>query len=43
MLLTDYLAKKLQFTVSNDAASDESNVLCRVPQCSILGPLLFLL
>ena len=41
MLLSDYLAKRSQFTVCNDVSLNESNVLCGVPQVLTLGPLLF--
>lgn len=38
-----YLSNRQQYTVINNVSSCLSNVLCGVPQGSVLGPLLFLL
>ena len=43
MLLSDYLSKRLQFTVRNNTASKSNQLSCGVPQGSTLGPLLFIL
>lgn len=38
-----YLSDRAQYVQFNDAHSDYNNIICGVPQGSILGPLLFLL
>ena len=43
MLLSDYLAKRSQFTICNDVASNESNIVFGGRQGSNLRPLLFLI
>ena len=40
-LLTSYLKNKTQFTQINHHASTKHNIVCRVPQDSVLGTLLF--
>ena len=42
-LLSDYLYKRLQFTVCNNTASKSNQLPCGVPQGFTLGPLLFIL
>ena len=42
-LLTSYLSNRKQFVRINSVLSDKKTVLCGVPQCTILGPLLFIL
>ena len=41
--LTDYLYNRKQYILYNSCKSDHKNILCGVPQGSILGPLLFIL
>ena len=38
-----YLYDRTQYTCVNDVPSNRQNILCGVPQGSVLGPLLFLL
>ena len=38
----NYLTNHKQFTIVNDTKSDVLDITCRVPQGSVLGPLLFL-
>ena len=38
-----YLNKREQFTSINNTHSDKKNISCRIPQGSVLGPLLFLI
>ena len=38
-----YLSNRMQYTVVNDTKSEILNILCGVPQGSILGPILFLI
>ena len=40
---TDYLYNRKQYVLYNSYKSDHKNILCGVPQGSILGPLLFIL
>ncbi len=42
-LIKSYLTNRTQITIVNGIRSHEKNVLCGVPQGSILGPLFFLL
>ena len=42
-LLQNYLQHRKQKTLANSILSNSSNIVCRVPQGSILGPLLFLI
>ena len=39
----DYLTNRKQFIYFNDVSSEKKNIICEVPQGSILGPLLFIL
>ena len=41
-LLTSYLRNRTQFTQINHHVSAKCNIVCGVPQGSVLGPLLFL-
>ena len=41
--IKSYLTDRYQFVCYKDVCSDRERILCRVPQGSILGPLLFLL
>ena len=40
-LISDYLSYSKQRTKIGSAYSDWANIICRIPQGSILGPLLF--
>ena len=40
---TDYLYNRKKYVLYNSCKSDHTNILCGVPQGSILGPLLFIL
>ena len=42
-VLRSYLANRDQFVELNDTASKTLQIVTGVPQCSILGPLLFLI
>ena len=42
-LFKSYLSQRVQFVEYADSKSDEQEIVCGVPQGSILGPLLFLL
>ena len=39
----NYLNNRTQYVAFNDCTSDPQNIICGVPQGSILGPLLFIL
>ena len=41
--IQNYLSNRSQFTFVNNVSSDIGNIVCGVPQGSVLGPLLFLL
>ena len=41
--IKSYLSNRKQFVLYNDEPSSQGNVICDVPQGSILGPLLFTL
>ena len=43
LLITDYLTSRKQYVAYNATESSKSDILCGVPQGSILGPLLFLI
>lgn len=42
-LIKSYLANRTQYVITGGVTSDTRNILCGVPQGSILGPLLFLI
>ena len=42
-LLMNYLSNRKQYVVYNNVASELNDIVCGVPQGSILGPLLFIL
>ena len=40
--ISSYLSNRTQYVSNNNIASDRMNIACGVPQCSILGPIIFL-
>ena len=40
--IEDYLTGRKQCTIANNVISDNENIVCGVPQGSVLGPLSFL-
>ena len=40
-LLKDYMTDRKQFTTYKNAKSDDTKIVCGIPQGSTLGPLLF--
>ena len=43
MWFTNYLTNRQQFVDYKNATSDYKDITCGVPQCSVLGPLLFVI
>ena len=41
--IKNYLSNRKQFTVVNNLSSNLGDIVCGVPQGSVLGPLLFLI